>query len=83
MKKSIFVSIAFLAIVFLVSSSLCAVALLKGDTLFMQAQVCEKDAEYFKALETEMIKKSRMLGRTDDKIHHQNISDNILFMRAA
>jgi len=49
----------------LVCNSLAAIELLKGKTLYMQAQTLEKNADYFKALE--LYKQARQeLLKVDD-----------------
>ncbi len=69
MKKIIITSGIFIIILVLMYNPLAAIQLLKGDTLFMQAQVCEKDAEYFKALELyEQAKEEFVKEEKKDKI---------------
>ena len=65
MKKNIVLFVILFSTLILVCNSLAAIELLKGKTLYMQAQTLEKNADYFKALE--LYKQARQeLLKVDD-----------------
>ncbi|MCD6329525.1 MAG: transglutaminase domain-containing protein [Candidatus Cloacimonetes bacterium] len=65
MKKTILVSLTLVTALILVCNSLSAIELLKGKTLYMQAQNLEKKADYFNALELYKQARQELLNEDD------------------
>ena len=65
MKKTITLFLILFTTIIFVCNSLSAIELLKGKTLYMQAQKLEKNADYFKALELYKQARQELLKEDD------------------
>ena len=65
MKKTLIAFVILITTIIFVCNSLSAIELLKGKTLYMQAQNLEKNADYFKAAELYKQARQELLARDD------------------
>lgn len=65
MKKTLIVFVILITTIIFICNSLSAIELLKGKTLYMQAQNLEKNADYFKASELYKQARQELLNQDD------------------
>jgi transglutaminase-like putative cysteine protease len=71
MKKTLIVWLILFATILFVYNSLSAIELLKGKTMYMQAQSLEKDADYFKAQDLYKDARKELLDEGDLELANQ------------
>jgi len=71
MKKIIVVFMMLFSVLLFMYNPLAAIQLLKGETLFMQAQVLENNADYFNALDLYKEAKEELVGQGNTDLVEQ------------